>query len=112
MLMIGKGRGLNVALLSAAFDADTVARPKTTRKATTEPPYKVLLHNDHHNSMEHVVIVLRKVIPKMTLQRAISTMWEAHTKGQAVVIKCHKELAESYQEQLKAEGLTATIELD
>ena len=39
-------------------------------------------------------------------------MLEAHTKGKAVAHKCHKELAEFYAEQLKSEGLTATIEPD
>jgi ATP-dependent Clp protease adaptor protein ClpS len=39
-------------------------------------------------------------------------MLEAHTKGKAVVTKCHKELAELYQEGLKNEGLISTIEPD
>jgi ATP-dependent Clp protease adaptor protein ClpS len=39
-------------------------------------------------------------------------MLEAHTKGKAVVTKCHKELAELYQEGLRSEGLVATIEPD
>lgn len=39
-------------------------------------------------------------------------MLEAHTRGQAVVTRCHKELAELYREGLKAEGLISTIEPD
>lgn len=91
---------------------ETVPEKKTRRNQTTEPPYKVILHNDDYNPMEHVVEVLRKVIPRMTVPRAVSIMLTAHTKGQALVTKCHKELAELYQEGLKAEGLTATIEPD
>jgi ATP-dependent Clp protease adaptor protein ClpS len=78
----------------------------------TEPPYKVILHNDDHTPMDHVVITLRKVIPRMSLRRAVSIMLEAHTKGKAIVTKCHKELAELYQEGLRTEGLIATIEPD
>ena len=88
--------------------------PKETTKprVTQEPPYKVILHNDDYTPMEHVVAVLRKVIPRMSLPRAVSIMLEAHTKGKAVVTKCHKELAELYSEGLQNEGLISTIEPD
>ena len=85
---------------------------ETERRVSEEPPYKVILHNDDFTPMEHVVEVLRKVIPRMSVRRAVDIMLEAHTKGKAVVTKCHKELAELYQESLKAEGLIATIEPD
>jgi ATP-dependent Clp protease adaptor protein ClpS len=95
-----------------ASSTETAPREKTKRRATHEPPYKVILHNDDHNSMDDVVVALRKVIPRMSLSRAVSIMLEAHTKGRAVVTKCHKELAELYREGLKGEGLTSTIEPD
>jgi len=57
-----------------------------------------------------VVIVLKKVIPGMSLRRATSIMWEAHTTGRAVVKSCHKELAELYEERLQQEALTVSIE--
>ncbi len=91
---------------------ETVPKRRTEREFTTEPPYKVILHNDDYTPMEHVIKVLRKVIPRMNMRRAVSIMLEAHTKGKAVVTKCHKELAELYQENLRAEGLVATIEPD
>jgi ATP-dependent Clp protease adaptor protein ClpS len=91
---------------------ETAPREKTRRRASPEPLYKVVLHNDSYNPMEHVVQALRKVIPRMTMKRAVSIMLEAHTKGKAVATRCHKELAELYQEGLKAEGLTVTIEPD
>ncbi len=103
--------GVSGARLSAS-STETTPREKTQRKMSTEPPYKVILHNDDYTPMEHVVKVLRKVIPRMNMRRAVSIMLEAHTKGKAVVTKCHKELAELYQESLKAEGLIATIEPD
>jgi ATP-dependent Clp protease adaptor protein ClpS len=97
---------------STVSSTETAPREKTRRRMTTEPPYKVILHNDDYTPMDHVVKALRKVIPSMNLRRAVSIMLEAHTKGKAVVTKCHKELAELYQEGLKAEGLIATIEPD
>ena len=95
-----------------AASTETAPREKTKRRVTHEPPYKVILHNDDYTPMEHVVATLRKVIPRMSLPRAVSIMLEAHTKGKAVVIKCHKELAELYREGLKNEGLISTIEPD
>jgi ATP-dependent Clp protease adaptor protein ClpS len=91
---------------------ETAPRERTRRRASEEPPYKVILHNDDYTPMEHVVEALRKVIPRMSLPRAVSVMLEAHTKGKAIVTKCHRELAELYREGLEAEGLTSTIEPD
>ena len=85
---------------------------RTDRKARTEPPWNVILHNDWENSMPRVVLVLVRVIPGMSAKRATKIMYEAHTKGLAVVKKCHKELAELYEERLRKEGLTASVEPD
>ncbi len=74
------------------------------------PPYKVLLHNDDHNSMDHVVRSLMRSIPKLSRAAAVSIMLEAHLTGVAVVTTCPLELAELYRERLESCGLTATIE--
>ncbi len=83
---------------------------KTGRKARPEPPWNVILHNDWENSMTRVVIILKKVIPGMTIKKATRIMYEAHTKGRAVVKSCHKELAELYKERLQNEALTVSME--
>ena len=83
---------------------------KTERKSSTEPPWNVLLHNDWENSMPKVVLILKKVLPCMTLVRATKIMYEAHSSGKAVVKCCHKELAELYKELLQGEGLTVSLE--
>ncbi len=96
------------------------ASPRTTPRETErtrqnlseEPPYKVILHNDDFTPMEQVIAALRKVIPRMTDRRAVSIMLQAHTEGQAVAAKAHKELAELYEDGLRSEGLIATIEPD
>ena len=83
---------------------------QTGKKARSEPPWNVILHNDWDNSMPRVVIVLKKVLPGMTLKKAARIMYEAHTRGRAVAKSCHKELAELYEERLREKGLTVTIE--
>ncbi len=83
---------------------------QTRIKVKPETPWNVILHNDWENSMPRVMVVLKKVIPDMTLKRAAKIMWEAHSKGRAVVKSCHRELAELYEERLRQEGLTVSIE--
>ena len=74
------------------------------------PPYRVILHNDDVNSMEHVVQSLMKAVPSLSEDDATIVMAEAHTNGQASVITCPKEAAEYYRDGLESFGLTATIE--
>ena len=83
---------------------------KTGSKAKPDLPWNVILHNDWENSMPRVVVILKKVIPGMTLKKATKIMWEAHTAGKALVKSCHKELAELYEDRLLAKGLTVSIE--
>ena len=85
-------------------------RTRTGNKTKRELPWNVILHNDWDNSMPRVVVILKRIIPGMTLAKATKIMYEAHTSGQALVESCHKELAELYEEQLEAEGLTVSIE--
>jgi len=85
-------------------------RTRTGNKTKRELPWNVILHNDWDNSMPRVVIILKKVIPGMSYEKAARIMLQAHTSGQALVKSCHRELAELYEERLQAEGLTVSIE--
>jgi ATP-dependent Clp protease adaptor protein ClpS len=85
-------------------------RVRTGRRATTEPPWDVVLHNDWNNSMPRAVLILKGTIPGMSVARAAGIMYEAHSTGRAVVKRCHKELAELYKERLQGEGLTISLE--
>lgn len=76
------------------------------------PRYRVLLFNDDHNSMDHVVVALMRTVPQLGVEGAVRVMLEAHTRGQAVVIVCPKETAEFYCEKLAQYGLTSAIEPD
>ncbi|MEH2152586.1 ATP-dependent Clp protease adapter ClpS [Nostoc sp.] len=92
------------------MSVETIEKPSTTRKLA--PRYRVLLHNDDYNSMEHVVQSLIATVPSLTQPQAISIMMEAHTNGLALVITCAQEHAEFYCETLKSHGLSSTIEPD
>lgn len=82
---------------------------QTSKKSRTEPPWNVVLYNDWNNSMPKVVYVLVCTIPGMNVRRA-ALMYEAHSRGQAPVKRCHRELAEMYAEKLQERGLTASAE--
>jgi ATP-dependent Clp protease adaptor protein ClpS len=85
----------------------------TTTSAKTEkrlmPLYRVLLHNDDVNSMEHVVNALQTVFG-MNLTEAIGVMLEAHSTGVALCKIEPLEPAELHRDQLQTYSLTATLE--
>lgn len=92
------------------MSVETLEKRSTTRKLA--PRYRVLLHNDDHNSMEYVVQVLMQTVTSITQPQAVSIMMEAHTNGMALVITCAQEHAEFYSETLNNHGLSSTIEPD
>ncbi|MDF5736578.1 MULTISPECIES: ATP-dependent Clp protease adapter ClpS [unclassified Nostoc] len=92
------------------MSVETIEKRSTSRKLA--PRYRVLLHNDEYNSMEHVVQSLIATVPSLTQPQAVSIMMEAHTNGLALVITCALEHAEFYSETLKSHGLSSTIEPD
>lgn len=92
------------------MSVETIEKRSTTRKIA--PRYRVLLHNDDFNSMEHVVKTLMTTVASITQPQAVNIMMEAHMSGVALVITCAQEHAEFYCETLKNHGLTSTIEPD
>ena len=60
--------------------------------------------------MNHVARALLATVPELTQERATEIMLEAHTHGQAEVIRCPLERAELYRDRLRSRGLSATIE--
>ena len=90
----------------------TVPRERQSERTTTRAldPHQVVLHNDDHNTMDHVVRSLLRSVPGMSTERALVLMMEAHNTGRAVVLVCPLELAELVRDRLESCGLTATIE--
>lgn len=99
-------------MISLAPRAATTVAPDLDTEALTRlvPPWEVTLHNDDHNSMDHVVHALLVSVPVLTPERAVEVMLAAHLHGKASVTRCPKETAEHYRERLEGFGLTATIE--
>ena len=86
-------------------------RPGTLeeRHAAHIPLYKVLLHNDDVNTMDHVVNALMQVF-KFDPQTCVQIMLEAHRNGNALCATEPLEQAELHRDQLISFSLVATIE--
>jgi ATP-dependent Clp protease adaptor protein ClpS len=87
----------------------TVTIEKTDTVTRLMPRYKILLHNDDHNDMVHVMKSLIQIF-RMEAQEAEQKMWEAHKTGVSLIRIESKEVAELRQEQLQACSLVSTIE--
>ena len=96
-------------MTTALSSARTKTLPVSDRLLMHIPLYKVLLHNDDTNTMEHVVKSLRTVFGFEQNQCEL-IMNEAHRNGVALCIVESLEQAEHHQEQLRACSLIATIE--
>lgn len=87
----------------------TTTLPRTDHEKIIMPRYKVLLHNDAVNSMEHVIKALRKVF-QFEEQECVRIMIEAHQNGLALCVVESLEQAEHHRDQLLSFSLIATIE--
>jgi ATP-dependent Clp protease adaptor protein ClpS len=94
------------------------ASPRTTRATTLAPqeveprllpPFRVLLHNDDKNSMDHVAESIVMLTP-LQIQEAVERTLEAHHTGVSLLLVTHKERAELYVEQFRSRHLTVSIE--
>ena len=90
-----------------------LSRPGTRAEQDTLhiPLYKVLLHNDDHNSMEHVINALKQTF-KFEVGECERIMMEAHQNGIALCAVEPLEQAEHHRDQLNSFSLISTIEPD
>ncbi len=86
-------------------------KPETLTRLQTAhiPRYKVLLHNDDKNTMDHVVRALLQVF-KFDQAECERIMIEAHNNGVALCVVEPLEQAELHRDRLRAFSLIATIE--
>lgn len=91
-----------------AGGAATKTKPKRTPPQPL-PPWKVLLHNDDKNDMQHVITSIVELTP-LNEQDAKTRTDEAHKTGVSLLLVTHKERAELYLEQFQTKSLTVTIE--
>jgi ATP-dependent Clp protease adaptor protein ClpS len=93
---------------TAVAAPDTKPAPPQTRQL---PPFKVLLHNDDVNDVEHVVCSILKLTP-LSVEEAVQRTLEAHHTGVALLLVTHRERGELYCEQFATYNLTVTLEPD
>ena len=86
----------------------TPVLPDISSSQDIESMWEVLLHNDDHNEMEHVLLSLR-IVFSHPAQLACKIMIEAHQRGSAVAEVEGRSEAEKHREQLRALGLSSTI---
>jgi ATP-dependent Clp protease adaptor protein ClpS len=87
----------------------TQIEDKTDVNVRKMPMYKVLIHNDDVNTMDHVVLSLVHVFG-FSAEEAVGIMVEAHNSGCALAKVEPKEPAEFHCEQLLSLSITSTIE--
>jgi ATP-dependent Clp protease adaptor protein ClpS len=80
-------------------------------RTTHIPLYKVLLHNDDRNTMEHVVKALMRVF-RFDQTECERIMLEAHRNGVALCTVEPLEQAELHRDQLQSFSLISTIEAE
>jgi ATP-dependent Clp protease adaptor protein ClpS len=100
-------RGSSGTALAAPVKKPAPTKPKPRQL----PPFKVLLHNDDVNDINHVVLSILKLTP-LSQEEAVDRTLEAHHRGVALLLVTHKERAELYQDQFASVKLTVTIEPD
>lgn len=93
---------------AAAENSDSVAvvvpeKAATKPKPRQAPRYAIVLHNDDHNGMDHVIIVLRKVF-QYEVEKCVQLMMEAHKTGRSVVWTGLLEPAELKADQIRSCG--------
>ena len=98
---------------------DVDVEEETDTRAKQLPPHAVVIHNDDHNSMPFVLLVLQKVFGYQ-LERCYQIMLEAHETGRAVAWVGSQEVAELKADQIhgcggdpgnvKAKPLGVTVE--
>ena len=89
----------------------TVTEPDVDEEVRQLPPYRVLLHNDDVNTVDHVVHSIVRITSLQVEAAAVKTL-EAHERGVALLLVTHRERAELIQEQFTSASLTVTIEPD
>jgi ATP-dependent Clp protease adaptor protein ClpS len=100
-----------VSKMSGKEKTDVAVKTRTKPRTQIPPQYRVILHNDDVNEMGYVVETIVKLTP-IKPEQAFEKMMEAHETGAVLLLVCHKERAELYEEQFRSCHLIVTIEPD
>ena len=89
------------------MSTETLERPRTRDPGSgLGGNWLVIVLNDDHNTFDHVAKTLARVVPGVTVDEGYRFADRIHSRGQAIVWRGTKELAEHYWEQLQDAGLT------
>jgi ATP-dependent Clp protease adaptor protein ClpS len=93
------------------YGLTTIEKPVTSTSVAErlEDMYQVILHNDDHNGMEHVVLCLMRIFGHKE-HLAVKIMMEAHNRGKAIAEVEAETPAKLHKDQLQSCGLSATVE--
>jgi len=91
------------------MSSSTKTKNVPERTPTQFPLYRVLLHNDDANTMDHVVRTLMRVF-RFGQSECERIMLEAHRNGMALCTIEPLEQAELHRDQLRSSSLIATLE--
>ena len=94
---------------SAVATGTAPSKPAPRKRPQQLPPFKLLLHNDDVNTVEHVVRSIVQ-ITTMSTESALEKTLEADRTGVSMLLVTYKERAELYQEQFASFSITTTIE--
>ena len=88
--------------------------PERTVRVHVEwlPPYKVIVHNNDHNTFPEVIAILLKAVPGLTPPMAIRYTYEIHQSGAAVVFRGDVDVAERCAGIIRGIGIKVTVEAD
>ena len=91
--------------MTSAFPGTATVLDRT-KQETYYPEARVIVLDDNFNTYEHVVNCLKRIIPRMSEEKAWGLARKVDTEGSAEVWCGPLEQAELYHQQLATEGLT------
>lgn len=94
---------------SPSLGTTNVPEVKTVIREHLEGFFQVILYNDDHNAMEHVIKSLIQVFGH-SAELSDKIMLEAHIRGRAIAEVEAESQARLHRDQLQSFGLTASIE--
>ncbi len=100
---------MRLSRLAEAPVAEPIIRQIEGLESRRQPSHRVILFNDDYHTMDEVVLQIQKATG-YSLEKAEAIMWEAHTRGQAVVYCGEPEECDRVAAILEDIGLRVAIE--
>ena len=102
---------VNNIQIDTDIDTDTMKKVLNELgiESATEDEYKLILWNDHVNDMMNVILALYEVC-KLSNEKCVQVMMEAHEKGRAVIKTGSFDELNDMKIGLNVRNIEATIE--